>query len=121
LGSVVLFAGTALHSVAAYPQISAGLSQSNVGRPLQAALRAVVLLVGWDWMVIGIVALLAAFTETKLRKLLVLFCGVALFVETALTLAFIGIFLGNELIGSSALLIFCGGLLFRSKKTEVPA
>jgi hypothetical protein len=31
-----------------------------------------------------------------------------------LTLAFIGVFLGNELIGSAALLILCGGLLFEN-------
>ena len=66
---------------------------------------------GWDWIVIAIVALLAAFTETKLRKILVLFCGVAVLVETALTLAFIGVFLGNEMIGSAPVLLMVGGLL----------
>ena len=79
---------------------------------LQEPLRAVFLLVGWDWIVIAIVALLAAFTETKLRKILVLFCGAAVLVETALTLAFIGVFVGNEMIGSAAVLLIVGGLLF---------
>ena len=69
---------------------------------------------GWDWIVIAIVALLAAFTETKLRKILVLFCGVAVLVETALTLAFIGVFLGNEMIGSAAVLLMAGGLLVQN-------
>jgi hypothetical protein len=114
LGGIVLFAGAVLHCVAAYPDLSAALSASNLRAPLQAALRAVFLLVGWDWVVIAAVALLAAFTETRLRKVLVLFCGVALWVETALTLVFIGVFIGNEIIGSAALLILCGGLLFQS-------
>lgn len=117
LGSLVLFASTAVHSLAAYPKLSRALSASNLSVPLQSALRAVFLLAGWDWVVIAVVALLAAFTETKLRRALVLICGVAVLFETGLTLAFIGVFLGNELIGSAALLILCGGLLFRS--TEV--
>jgi hypothetical protein len=114
LGAIALFASAALHSIAAYPKVSPALSASNLSAPLQAALRAVFLLVGWDWIVVAVVALLAAFTETKLRKVLVLLCGVAVLVETGLTLAFIGVFLGNELIGSAALLIICGGLLFRN-------
>jgi surface polysaccharide O-acyltransferase-like enzyme len=114
LGAIVLFASTAIHSAAAYPKVSGALSASNLSAPLKAALRAVFLLVGWHWVVIGVVALLAVFRETKLRKILVLFCGVAVLVETGLTLAFIGVFLGNELIGSAALLILCGGLLFQN-------
>jgi hypothetical protein len=114
LGGIVLFASAALHCMAAYPTVSSALSASNLSAPLKAALRAVFLLVGWDWIVIAVVALLAGFTETKLRKILVLFCGVAVLVETGLTLALIGVFLGNEMIGSAALLIICGGLLFEN-------
>ncbi len=113
-GSIVLFASAALHSLAAYPKVSQTLTASNLSASLQAALRAVVLLVGWDWIVIAIIALIAGFTETKLRKLVVLFCGVAVLVETGLTLALIGIFLGNEMIGPAAVLIIVGGLLFEN-------
>jgi len=114
LGSVVLFASTAFHSLVAYPRLSRALSSSNLNAALQEALRAIFLLAGWDWIVIAIVALLAVFTETKLRKILVLLCGVAVLVETALTLAFIGVFLGNELIGSAAVLLIIGGLLVQN-------
>jgi hypothetical protein len=114
LGSMVLFASAAVHSVAYHKNLSPALSASNLSAPLQAALRAVFLLVGWDWIVIAVVALLAAFTETKLRKILVLICGVAVLAQTGLTLAFIGVFLGNEMIGSATLLIICGGLLFQN-------
>jgi len=113
LGSIVLFASAALHCVAYAKGLSPALSASNLAAPLQAALRAVFLLVGWDWVVIGVIVLLAAFTETKLRKVLVLVCGVAVLVQTGLTLAFIGVFVGNEMIGLAALLIICGGLLFQ--------
>lgn len=113
IGSIVLFGIAALHSVAAYLNVgSPALTASDLSAPLQAAFRTVFLLAGWDWIVIAIVALVAAFTETKLRKALVLFCGAALVVETGLMLAFMGLFLGNEMIGSAAVLILCGGLLF---------
>ena len=113
LGAVVLFASTVTHS-AYYAGFSPALRASNLSTPLQAALRAIFLLVGWDWIVIAVVALLAAFTETKLRKILVLLCGVAVLFETGLTLVIMGVFLGNEMIGSAALLITCGGLLFQT-------
>ena len=115
IGGIVLFAAAAVHSLAAYSNVSSALSTSNLTLPLQAALRSVFLLVGWDWVVIAIVVLLAAFTDTKLRKVLVLFCGVALLVQTGLTLVFLGLFLGNEMIGSAAVFILCGGLLFESE------
>ena len=118
MGSIVLFASAALHSLAAYPRLSTALGASNLNVHLQEPLRAVFLLVGWDWIVIAIVALLAAFTETKLRKILVLFCGVAVLAETALTLAFIGVFVGNEMIGSAALLLIVGGLLIQNDPAE---
>lgn len=111
IGSIVLFASTALHSIGAYPRLSAALTASNLPASLQGPLRAIFLLVGWDWVVLAIIALVAVFTDTKLRKMLVLICGVAVLFETALTLAFIGIFIGNEMIGSAALLLLVGGLL----------
>jgi len=114
IGSVVLFASAALHSVAAYPKVTPALAASNLNADLQAALRAVFLLVGWDWVVIAIITLVVGFTETKLRKIIVLICGVAVLVETALTLAIMGVFLGNEMIGSAALLLVAGGLLFQN-------
>jgi len=114
LGSIVLFASTAVHSLASYPRLSRALAASNLSVPLQSALRAIFLLAGWDWVVIAVVALVAAFSATKLRKPLMLICGAAVLFETGLTLAFIGFFIGNELIGSAALLILCGGLLLRS-------
>ena len=118
IGSIVLFASAALHSLAAYPKVSAALSASNLNARLQRPLRAVFLMVGWDWIVIAIVALLAAFTETRLRKILVLCCGVAVLVETALTLVFIGVFLGNEMIGTAAVLLIVGGLLVQNGLAE---
>lgn len=114
IGSVVLFASAGLHSLAAYPTVSTALGASNLSARLQGPLRAVFLMVGWDWIAIGIVALLAVFTETGLRKILVLLCAVAVLGETAITLAYIGVFLGNEMIGSATVLLLVGGLLVQN-------
>lgn len=111
-GALVLLASAAVHTFAAYPRLCAALGASNLGSSLESALRAVFLLVGWEWIVIAVIALLAAFNESKLRKVLVLVCGVAVLVETVITLRFIGVFLGNEMIGSAAVLLIIGGLLF---------
>ena len=55
LGAMVLIAGALLHCMAAYPKVSTAVSASNLGAPLQRALRTVFLLVGWDWIVIAII------------------------------------------------------------------
>lgn len=114
LGSIVLIAGALLHCLAAYSRVSAAVLASNLSAPLQGALRTVFLLVGWDWIVIAVIVLISAFTTTNLRKVIVLFCGFALLVTTAVMLAFLGWFVGTDMVLASGLMIFCGGLLFHS-------
>ena len=63
--------------------------------------------------VIAIIMLISAFTVTKLRKVIVLFCGLALLVNMAVMLAFMGWFIGTDMVLASALMILCGGLLFQ--------
>jgi hypothetical protein len=108
-GAAGWFATAALH-LKDYPKDTAKLSA-----PLQAAFRTIFLMVGWDWIVVAVVALLAAFTATTLRKVLVLFCGVAGLVQAALALALMGVFLGTELMFPAAALLIAGGLLFRDR------
>jgi len=114
LGASVLIAAALLHCVAAYPKVSPVVNASNLSVPLQRALRTVFLLVGWDWIVIAIIMLICAFTVTKLRRVIVLFCGFALLVTTAVMLAFLGWFVGTDMILASGLMSFCGGLLFQN-------
>jgi hypothetical protein len=117
-GSVVLFASAALHCFAAYSKVlSPALAASNLSPSLQVALRVIFLSVGWHWVVIAIVALMAAFTETKLRKALVLLCGLAVLLEAGVGASMMGLFIGNEMIGTAAILIVAGGLLFESPQS----
>ena len=117
LGATGWFA-TAVFHLKAYPKDTAKLSLLSA--PLQASFRTIFLMVGWDWIVVAVVALLAAFTETTLRKALVLFCGVAGLVQAALALALMGVFLGTELMFPAAGLLIVGGLLFRGGVAQYP-
>jgi len=116
-GSVVLLAGAALHSMLAYPIVSAALAASNLSGSLQSAMRAVFLLVAWDWIVIAIIVLFAGFTETMLRRIVIVFCGVALLVQTGIMLRFLGWFTGSEMIVAAGLLIVSAGLVFAPSST----
>lgn len=110
LGAICLFATAVFHLKDYWKDT---LSASSLSAPLLAGFRAIYLANGWYWIVVGVVALLAAFTETKLGRVLVLWCGVSVLVETSFTLALMGVFLGTELLGAAAILIISGGLLTR--------
>lgn len=112
LGGVMLFASAALHCLAGYKQGFPALAASNLNPGLQAAFRVIFLAAAWHWLVIAIIALLAASTQTRLRKTLVLLCGLAVLLEAAVGATLMGLFIGNEMIGAAALLLVSGGLLF---------
>lgn len=81
---------------------------------LQTAFRVEFLSVGWDWILLGTIALVAAFKATAARKALVLVCGLGVLIEAVIGAAIMGIFLGNEMIGAAAVLIIIGGLFFEN-------
>jgi hypothetical protein len=112
LGSVVLLVSAAFHFFGGYTQIFSLYAASNLSPRLKEAFRVVFLSLGWHWVVTAVVALLAGVTETRLRKVLVLTCGLALLIEAGVGASMMGFFIGNELIGIAALLLVCGGLLF---------
>jgi hypothetical protein len=118
LGGVVLFASAALHFFGGYSKVFPALTTSNLNPRLQAAFRVVFLSLGWHWLVTAIVALLAGVTETRLRKTLVLLCGLAVLLEAGVGASMMGFFIGNEMIGAAALLLVCGGLLFDLSGTQ---
>lgn len=112
LGATVLFVTAAVHSIAYQKFFSPTVGASNLPALFQSAGRVAFLLMACDWIVIAVVALVATFVDTRLRKTLVLICGLAVLAETAFTAAFLGFFIGNELIGSAGLFLLVGGLLF---------
>jgi hypothetical protein len=112
LGSFVLFVSAALHCVAATRLAFPALAASNLSPFLQTAFQVMFLSAGWHWVVIAVVALAAAFTETKLRKFFVLVCGLAVVLEAGVGASVMGFFIGNEMISAGGLLIVLGGLLF---------
>jgi hypothetical protein len=118
LGSIVLFANAALHCVAGYKVGFPALKASNLDLSLQSGFRFVFLSLAWHWVVIAIVALLAGLTETRLRKVLVLFCGLAMLLEAVVGAGMMGLSIGSEMIGAGALLLVCSGLLFDGSEAQ---
>jgi hypothetical protein len=112
LGCVVLFVSAALHIFGGYSQVFSMVAASNLSPVLKDAFRVVFLSLGWHWMLTAVLALLAGLSDTKLRKVVVLICGLAVLVEAGAGARMMGFFVGNEMIGTAAILLICGGLLF---------
>ena len=118
VGSAALVASAALHCFAGYRKGFRALAMSNLDPGLKAGFRVVFLSLGWHWLVTAIVALSAGIIETRLRKTLVLFCGLAVLLEAGVGASMMGFFIGNEMIGAAALLLVCGGLLFEKSGAQ---
>jgi hypothetical protein len=112
LGCIVLFFNTALHWIAGHLNLSRALAASNLPPPVASGLHAVFVLVGWDWTVIAIVALIAAFSGARARKAILIFCAVALLVSAGIVFHFVGWFIADETLGAAGLLILLGALVF---------
>jgi hypothetical protein len=113
LGCLVVLVGSALHLVAAYPKVSPALIRSNLDEGLRNAMRAVFLMIGVTWIVIGVVTLIATFARTQTNKPIVLFCGFGLLLQIPIWVGLMGWFVGNEMFVLGSGLIVCGGLLIR--------
>ncbi len=111
LGSLNMLIGAGLHLFAGYPLVIAALAASKLSATMEHAMRAVFLLIGFSWITIAVVTLIAAFTQTRIRKLLVLFCGLALLAGIPVWANLMGWFIGNEMFLVSGVLITCGGFL----------
>jgi hypothetical protein len=112
LGSLNMLLGAGLHLYAGYPLLSSALAASNLNSLMANAARTVFLLIGLAWILIAVVTLIAAFTHTRIRKALVLLCGVSLLVWIPIWVRLMGWFVGNEMFLLSGVLITLGGILF---------
>jgi hypothetical protein len=112
LGSLNMLLGAGLHLYAGYPLLPAALAASNLTTLMANAARTVFLLIGLAWILIAVITLIAAFTETRIRKVLVLLCGLSLLVWIPIWVRLMGWFIGNEMFLVSGVLITLGGLLF---------
>ena len=113
LGAVILIVASLLH-LSDYRKDLSRVNASNLRAGLKDGVRALYFSFGWESTVIAIIMLISAFTGTKLGKVIVPFCGLALLVNMAVTVAFMGWFVGSEMVLASALLALCGGLLFQN-------
>ncbi len=114
LGSLNVLVGAGLHLLAGYPLVIAALAASNLNATMAHAMRAVFLIIGFTWITIAVVTLIAAFTQTRIRRILVLFCGLSLLAQIPVWVELMGWFIGNEMFLLSGVLITFGGFLIPS-------
>lgn len=119
LGCLVLLASAVLHCVAYVKIASPAVAASNLPRPFQSVFTVAFLSMAWSWFVLAIIAWLAAFRETTLRKPIVLVCGFAVLIQAIFTVPFTGFFIGNEMIGAASLLMIAGGFAFAPVRSRV--
>ncbi|MGH9734685.1 MAG: hypothetical protein ACRD8A_08865 [Candidatus Acidiferrales bacterium] len=122
LGCFVLMASVILHCLAYLKVSSPAVAASNLPAPLQSVFSVAFLSMAWTWLVLAIIAWLAVFQETKSSKPILLICGFAVLLQAIFTLPFVGLFIGNELIGAASLLIIAGGFTFvpAGSPVEIP-
>lgn len=121
LGCLVLLASAVLHCVAYVKTASPAVAASNLSVPFQSVFTIAFLSMAWSWLVLAIIACLAGFWKTKLRKPIVLVCGFAVLLQAVFTVPFAGLFIGNEMIGAASLLLIAGGLAFAQTRSRVEA
>jgi len=114
LGTVVLLLSVTLHTFASQKVAFPALAASNLSSGMQAALRVVFVSVGWHWLVIAVVTLIALFAQSRAGKMIVLVCGLATLLEAVGGAFSMGIFIGNEMIGAAGLLILLGAVLLKT-------
>jgi hypothetical protein len=111
IGSAMLFTAAALHVDGGHSVGFPALAASNLDVRLQSVFRVVFLSVGWDLILFGIIAAVAAFMAGGGARAVVLLCGWGLLIETVGGAAVMGIFVGNELTGGAAVAMIAGGVL----------
>lgn len=112
LGCVVLLASAGLHCVAYVKFSSPAVAASNLPAALKSVFTVAFLSMAWAWLVVAIIVWMAAFWETASRKPLILVCGFAVLLQAIFTLPFVGLFIGNEMIGAASILIIAAGFTF---------
>lgn len=112
LGSLVLFAACALHGIFGYRGVFDALRGTTAPQDVVRGLKAVWFIIAWHWAVIGIVALVAAFSRVQFRRVIVLMCGIVVMADAAGMYAALGVFIGNEMIFASAVAFLAAAALF---------
>ena len=119
-GSIMLFTAATLHFRGGHSAGFPALAASDLDVRLQSVFRVVFLSVGWDLILFGIIATVAAFKAAAGARAVVLLCGLGLLVETVGGGAVVGIFIGNELTGGAAILMVAGGFLLSGAEGKQP-
>ncbi|HEY6126589.1 MAG TPA: hypothetical protein VIW23_00250 [Candidatus Acidoferrum sp.] len=118
LGCTVLLAAAAMHCLAYQKIAGPAVHASNLPIALQSVFEIAFLSMAWSWIVLALIVLVATCREARLGKPIALICGFAVLIQAAFTVAKVGFFIGNEMIGAASLLIIIGGFLFQGSPVQ---
>ena len=118
LGCVVLLVSAAVHCHAYLTFSAPAVHASNLPIALRSVFEIAFLSMAWNWIVLALIVLIVTFGEVRLGKAIALICGFAVLVQAVFTVPMVGLFIGNEMIGASSLLIIIGGFLFQVSRVE---
>lgn len=119
IGSIVLLLSAAMHCIA-YQRTAPVVGASNLSPALKAVFSVAFLSMAWGWLALGILVLLAAFSEARLRKPVILICGFSVLIQAILTVPSLGFFIGNETLGVASIFMIVGGFLFDAAPQQQP-
>ncbi len=88
------------------------LGTANLKRFLEGSFRAFWLLVSWHWVAIGVIVLVVSYVVTKLRKFVVLMCGLLILVDAIGTIIAVEFFFGNEMLSLAGLALLSAVAFF---------
>lgn len=119
LGCLILLASVILHCIAYLKVSSPAVAASNLPAPFKSVFGVAFLSMAWIWVVVLIVACLAVFQETRSSRPILLICGFAVLLQAIFTVPFVGLFIGNEMLGAASILIIAGGFTFAPARSRV--
>jgi hypothetical protein len=112
LGSLIMIAGCALHSTLGYRAIFGPLDQIAAAHELVHGLKSIWFIFAWHGVVIGILALIAAFVRTAPHRPILFLCGIVPLADSIVMYAFLGPFIGDEIVFASAVAFLAAAALF---------
>jgi hypothetical protein len=118
LGCILLLVAAAIHCLAYQKFAAPAVHASNLPIAQQSVFEIAFLSMAWSWTVLGLIVLVVTFGQTRLGKLIALIGGFAVLIQAVFTVAKVGFFIGNEIIGAASLLIIIGGFSFQGSRVQ---
>src|SRR5213593_1172876 len=106
-GSLVLICAALYHG-SGYPAVSKIVAGADMSPLLTRAVQALWLMFSSHLLMVGGISVAAVLKPVPASRLVLVLCGCAAAADAVVLAAFVGVFIGNALLGVAALLILAG-------------